>query len=142
VHERDCTEGLPALLPPPAPIRRGLVLIDPSYEVKDEYETSVSLLGRVLERFGTGVFLLWYPLLAEERHLRLLRLLGELEPPKSLVSEYRFGDKAVGLQGSGLVVVNAPWQVDEALGRAMQYVADALGEDRKGRHELRWLTRT
>ena len=127
-------------LPPPAPIRRGLVLIDPSYEVKDEYETSVSLLGRALERFGTGVFMLWYPLLAEERHLRLKRLLEELEPPKTLISEYRFSDKLVGLQGSGLAIVNAPWQVDEALGRAMQYVAAALGEGRDGRHELRWLT--
>jgi len=139
VHERDCQEGLPALLPPRAPIRRGLVLIDPSYEVKDEYETSVSLLGRALERFGTGVFLLWYPLLAEERHLRLLRLLGELEPPKTLISEYSFDDRLVGLQGSGLAIVNAPWQFDEALGRAMQYVAAALGEARSGRHEMRWL---
>ena len=140
VHELDCLGGLPELLPPPAPIRRGLVLIDPSYEVKDEYETSVSLLGRALERFGTGVFMLWYPLLAEERHLRLKRLLEELEPPKTLISEYRFSDKLVGLRGSGLAIVNAPWQVDEALGRAMAYVAGALGERGRGRHELRWLT--
>jgi 23S rRNA (adenine2030-N6)-methyltransferase len=142
IHERDCQEGLPALLPPPRPIRRGLVLIDPSYEVKEEYETSVALLGRALERFGTGVFLLWYPLLAEERHLRLLRLLAELEPPKTLVSEYRFENKLVGLQGSGLAVVNAPWQLDEALGRAMQYVVAALGGGRHGGHEMRWVTAT
>lgn len=140
VHERDCQEGLSALLPPPAPIRRGLVLIDPSYEVRDEYETTVSLVDRVLERFATGVTLLWYPLLAEERHLRLLRLLEDLAPPKTLISEYRFGDKAIGLQGSGLAIVNAPWQVDEALGRAMQYVVAALEDGRKGRHEQRWLT--
>jgi 23S rRNA (adenine2030-N6)-methyltransferase len=140
VHERDCLEGLPALLPPPAPIRRGLVLIDPSYEVRDEYEASVSLLGRALERFGTGVFLLWYPLLAEERHLRLKRLLAERKPPKTLISEYRFDDKLVGLQGSGLAIVNAPWQIDEALGRTMSYVAGALSKGREGRHELHWLT--
>ena len=140
MHERDCQEGLPALLPPPAPIRRGLVLIDPSYEVKEEYETGASLLGRALERFGTGVYLLWYPLLAEQRHLRLLRLLEDLAPPKTLITEYRFSDTAVGLQGSGLAVVNAPWQIDEALGRAMQYVVAALDERRQGRHELRWLT--
>jgi 23S rRNA (adenine2030-N6)-methyltransferase len=142
VHERDCQEGLSALLPPKAPIRRGLVLIDPSYEVKEEYETSVTLLGRALERFGTGVFLLWYPLLAEERHLRLKRLLEELGPPKTLISEYRFSDKLVGLQGSGLAIVNAPWQIDEALGRAMGYVAAALDAGGKSRHELRWLTGT
>ena len=140
VHDRDCLEGLPALVPPAAPIRRGLVLIDPSYEVKEEYETSVRLLGRALERFATGVYLIWYPLLAEERHLRLLRLLEELAPPKTLVSEYRFSDKLIGLRGSGLAVVNAPWQIDEALGRAMQYVAAALDDGGRGRHEQRWLT--
>lgn len=140
VHERDCLEGLPALLPPRAPIRRGLVLIDPSYEVKDEYETVVSLLGRALERFGTGVFQLWYPLLAEERHLRLLRLLEELAPPKTLISEYRFDDKLIGLQGSGLAIVNAPWQIDESLGRAMQYVAASLDAGPTSRHAQRWLT--
>jgi 23S rRNA (adenine2030-N6)-methyltransferase len=140
VHERDSQEGLPALLPPRAPIRRGLVLIDPSYEVKDEYESSVRLLGLALERFGTGVYLLWYPLLAEERHLRLLRLLEELAPPKTLISEYRFGEKLVGLQGSGLAVVNAPWQFEETFGRAMGYVAAALDAGSNGRHQQRWLT--
>ena len=138
VHERDSNEGLPALLPPP--IRRGLVLIDPSYEVKDEYEQTARLLGRALERFATGVYLVWYPLLAEERDLRLLRLIADLEQPKTLVSELRFNDSAIGLRGSGLVIVNTPWQVNEALARAMEFVAGALDTDGRTRYEQRWLT--
>lgn len=125
LHVRDCYEGLPALLPPA--IRRGLVLLDPSYEIKAEYENIVGLLGQALRRWATGIFLLWYPLLPEKRDRILLKHLGRLSPPKTLVSEYRFGAGATGLQGSGLVVVNAPWQFDVELVAAMQHLAGALG---------------
>jgi 23S rRNA (adenine2030-N6)-methyltransferase len=139
IHARDCFEGLPALLPPP--IRRGLVLIDPSYEVKDDYEGSVRLLGRALQRFGTGVYLLWYPLLPDARESRLLRELEILNPPKTLISEFRFSNAAaVGLQGSGLAIVNTPWQFDQALAAAMEHVAGALVAGGEGGHELSWLT--
>jgi len=131
-HVRDCYEGLPALLPPP--IRRGLVLIDPSYEDKDEYENIVRLLDRALDRWPNGIYLLWYPLLPEARDRLLLRQLARLAPPKTLISEYTFPAGAAGLQGSGLVIVNAPWQFDEELAAAMQHIAAALGP---GTHALR-----
>jgi 23S rRNA (adenine2030-N6)-methyltransferase len=137
VHERDCYEGLPALLPPP--LRRGMVLMDPSYEVKREYEEIAGLLGKALARFANGVYLLWYPLLPEARHRRLVRRMTDLAPPKTLTSEYRFSAKAAGLQGSGLVVVNAPWQFEEALAATMQYIVAALDSDGETRHEQRWL---
>jgi 23S rRNA (adenine2030-N6)-methyltransferase len=160
LHERDCYEGLPALLPPP--MRRGLVLIDPSYEIKDEYEDSVRLLGEALRRFATGVFMLWYPLLPDARHARLHRALADLAPPKTLISEFRFLEVAVGLQGSGLAIVNTPWQFEEELARAMEHLVvdvtedgggdgpgegavDGAGDSARagpgpGRYEQRWLT--
>jgi 23S rRNA (adenine2030-N6)-methyltransferase len=122
VHARDCYEGLPALLPPV--IRRGLVLIDPSYEDKNEYEDIVGLLGRALDRWATGIYVLWYPLLPEARDRVLRRRLERLALPRTLISEYRFSVSATGLQGSGLVVVNAPWQFDAELAAAMQFVVD------------------
>lgn len=134
IHARDCFEGLPALLPPP--IRRGLVLIDPSYEEKDEYTRIAALLARSLDRWRTGIFLLWYPLLPDDRHHALERALGELELPKAVVSEFRFSTAAVGLQGSGLVVVNAPWQFAEAFAAAMEAVSAALGAPAGG-HRIR-----
>ena len=137
VHSRDCYEGLPALLPPP--IRRGLVLIDPSYEVKDEYEGIVSLLRKAIGRWATGVYLLWYPLLAEPRHRRLLRRLEALGPPRTLISECRFGARVTGLEGSGLAVVNAPWRFDAELLDAMRHVVAALDVDGSGTVEQRWL---
>lgn len=132
LHVRDCYEALPALLPPP--IRRGLVLIDPSYERKGEYEDIVRLLGRALRRWANGIFMLWYPLLPEARDRLLLRQIERLAAPKTLVSEFSFSTSAEGMLGSGLVIVNAPWQFDVELAAAMQYVIEALGA---GSHESR-----
>jgi len=122
VHVRDCYEGLPALLPPR--IRRGLVLIDPSYENKREYEDIVDLLARALERWASGTFLLWYPVLPERRDFALRRGIEALKPPKTLVSEFRFSGAPSRLQGSGLVIVNAPWNFAGEHTTAMQQLAD------------------
>ena len=61
-------DGLAALvhrLPPPE--RRGVVLIDPSYEIKSDYEAVVAALAQAHRRFATGVFLLWYPVIERDR---------------------------------------------------------------------------
>jgi len=131
VHVRDCYEALPALLPPP--IRRGLVLIDPSYEVKAEFEDIVELLGQALHRWANGIYLLWYPLLPAARDRLLRRRIERLAPPKTLISEYVFAAGSDGLQGSGLVIVNAPWQFDKAIASTMQYIVAALG---RGTHSV------
>jgi 23S rRNA (adenine2030-N6)-methyltransferase len=125
LHVRDCYEALPALLPPP--IRRGLVFIDPSYEMKGEYEDIVRLLGRALRRWANGIYLLWYALLPEARDRLLLRQIERLAAPKTLISNYSFSTSADGLQGSGLVIVNSPWQFNKELAAAMQYIIDVLG---------------
>jgi len=126
VHARDCYEGLPALLPPP--IRRGIVLIDPSYEVKSEYGAVVDLLGKVLRRWSTAVCVLWYPILREARHRHLLRSAAALSPPSASVCELHFPAAQGGLEGSGLIVVNTPWKFADAFEAAMRYVAATLGE--------------
>jgi 23S rRNA (adenine2030-N6)-methyltransferase len=71
VHKRDCFEGLPALLPPR--IRRGLVLLDPSYEIRSEYETVIDLLEQSLSRWSNGIYLLWYPLPRRRQRLHAAR---------------------------------------------------------------------
>ena len=138
VHCRDCLEGLPAVLPPV--IRRGLVLVDPSYEVKSEYGEVAELLYRALDRWPTGVFLLWYPLLAAGRHRHLLDRLADRAPPRMLQSELLLDAGAAGLQGSGLIVINTPWQADRHLDDAMAFVGRALGTAGKYKLTLAWLT--
>lgn len=138
LHARDCYEGLPALMPPT--IRRGLVLVDPSYEVKREYDDVEALLRKALSRWANAVYLLWYPLLAEKRHQRMIRRIEDDAPPKTLISEFRFAKANVGLLGSGLVVVNTPWHFDDQLASTMEFVAGQLSASRRGRYEQRWLT--
>jgi 23S rRNA (adenine2030-N6)-methyltransferase len=131
VHARSCYEGLPALLPPP--IRRGLVLIDPSYEIKTEFTDVVQLLGKALGRWGNAIVMLWYPMLAEARHRQLRRLIEAMQLPKLLFDEFCFAPGGVGLQGSGLAIVNPPWKFATEFSTAMRFVAQALSVTRDPR---------
>lgn len=136
IHMRDSYEGLPALLPPP--IKRGLVLLDPSYEIKSEYDDIVELLRKAHRRWENAVYLLWYPLLPEGRHRHLLKQLQSGRVRKILNSELRFSPRERGMHGSGLVIVNPPWQLDEELAQAGEYLAQRLaGGD--GEHVIDWL---
>src|SRR5690606_18889339 len=130
IHERDCYEGLPALVPPQ--IRRGLVLMDPSYEVKDEYRRIADLLVKAHNRWATGIFALWYPLLPEARHKTLLNKLEKSGLPDIACSELRLRMPSAdgGMYGSGLIVVNPPFRFDAEFAQIMQFVAGILaGKD-------------
>lgn len=138
VHARDSYEGLPALTPPA--IKRGLVLLDPSYEVKTEYHAVVDLLRAAHRRWPVAVYLLWYPLLPEGRHRQLLAQLQGSGLRKILNAELRFPPREHGMSGSGLVIVNPPWRFDNELAQAGEFLAQRLaGGD--GEHTVEWLAR-
>lgn len=103
-------------LAPPTP-RRGLLLVDPSWEVKADYETVPETLARVARRWNVGVLLLWYPLLADARHAPMLGRLQALFP-EALRHEVRFPPvrEGHGMVGSGLFAVNPPWRLEERTG--------------------------
>ena len=124
MHLRDCYEGLPALLPPP--IKRGIVLIDPSYELKTEYRTIVDLINKAVARWSNAVFLLWYPLLPEQRHNAMLQRLSSLRLNNCLRNEHQWRQPDKGMHGSGLFIVNTPWQFAEHFESAMQFVSGKL----------------
>lgn len=120
--------GLKALLPPPP--RRGLVLIDPSYEDKADYRRVSTALDEGLKRFATGCFAVWYPIVqrreAHELPLRLarraprwLRISLEVRPPAS---------DGLGLYGSGLFIVNPPWTLAATLAATLPWLTQALVE--------------
>ena len=134
VHRRDAFEGLPALLPPAE--RRGLVLVDPSYEMKAEYETVPALLARARARWPTGIFAIWYPLLAEARHAALRAALRQAAAGAVLISELAGRPAGRGMHGSGLAVVNPPWRFAERLAAAGDELA-SLGIPAAGaKHRL------
>lgn len=125
VHRRDAREGMPALLPPRE--KRGLVLIDPPYEQALEYAQVPSALRAAWQRWPTGSYLLWYPLLERNPHIPMLRSLTTGDIRKVLVQELLLFPGATGLQGSGLAWINPPWQADEALAEAGEWLCRQLG---------------
>lgn len=112
VERRDGAEMALALAPPTP--RRGLLLADPSWEVKAEYEAMPALLERVHRKWGVGVLALWYPLLPDARHAPMLARLAAAFPD-ALRHEVRFrpAREGHGMAGSGLLVVNPPWRTAE-----------------------------
>lgn len=123
VHRRDGHEALPALCPP-AP-RRGLALIDPSYEVKTEYARTAETALAALGRWPEGCALIWFPLI-DDRHLALTEPL-RAALPDLLRDEVAFADPpARGMHGSGLLLLNPPWGAAEALAAARAALAPIL----------------
>lgn len=114
IHFRDGYEGVLALSPPTP--RRGLVLIDPSYEVKDEYAAVAKFIPALHRKWPEAVVLLWYPVLAEGRHRAMVETLSAAGLPDTEVHELIFAAPAAppatgrqGMLGSGLFIVNQPY---------------------------------
>ena len=130
VEPTDGFAGLKALLPPPS--RRALVLIDPSYEDKQDYERVFHSLKEALTRFPGGTYALWYPQLtrldAHELPQRLKRL-----PAKSwLHVALRVKEPAkdsFGMHGSGMFILNPPWTLHATLAEVMPFLVQVLGLD-------------
>jgi 23S rRNA (adenine2030-N6)-methyltransferase len=139
VHHQDGYQALKAFLPPRE--RRGLVLIDPAYERADEYERALAGLKTAQGRWQTGIVALWYPLQTRGRVDRLLRALQSSGIRSILLAELHIRplDRPDQLNGSGLVIVNPPWQLDEQLRDVQAWLVDALAAAGRGRSRVDWL---
>jgi 23S rRNA (adenine2030-N6)-methyltransferase len=130
VQAGDGFDGLRSVLPPPS--RRGLVLVDPSYEDKRDYARARDALGDALRRFATGVYVLWYPIVQRRESEHFPEQLKKLQRKDWLHASLTVKSPAAdgyGLHGSGLVVINPPWTLPAMLGEALPYLRDVLGED-------------
>jgi 23S rRNA (adenine2030-N6)-methyltransferase len=128
-HAEDGWSKSLALIPPPE--RRGLVLIDPSYELKDEYARVVEHLQRLHRKFATGLYAVWYPIADQARTGLLLRRLRASGIPRVLRLELGISrdHQQAGMTGTGMLVVNPPWSLAETMAPALQYLAQRLGGD-------------
>ncbi|MDX5433820.1 MAG: 23S rRNA (adenine(2030)-N(6))-methyltransferase RlmJ [Halomonas sp.] len=124
----DGLAGLLAGLPVATP--RLCVLIDPSYERKAEYGEVAETLLTTMRKVRHAVVLVWYPLLPAARHLELLERLRDGGLRKIWRSELTLREPGEerGMYGSGMLVVNPPWGLDERLAAAMARVTPLLGE--------------
>mgnify|MGYP001158761333 FL=1 len=110
-HFRDGFDTAHSILPPTP--RRGMMLIDPSYEVKTDYEDIPNHIRKIARSWNVGVIALWYPILTDFRHDSMLRTL-RINHPDALSHEVKFAPVKAdhGLIGSGMFVINAPYGTD------------------------------
>lgn len=99
---------------PPTP-KRGVVLIDPSYEVKNDYEAIPRHIARLSKAWNVGIISLWYPLLKDARHKPMLKQLQNLFPA-AFRHEVDFppAKDGHGMIGSGMFVTNPPYGIENA----------------------------
>ncbi|MBW0158813.1 23S rRNA (adenine(2030)-N(6))-methyltransferase RlmJ [Sedimentimonas flavescens] len=116
-HQKDGLQMALALAPPTP--RRGVILIDPSWEVKSDYEAIPKLIGQVARKWNVGVIALWYPILApsvtaSDAQRAMVRGL-RASHPEALISEVRFppAREGHGMIGSGMFVLNPPWGLED-----------------------------
>ena len=135
----DAMVLMKANLPPPE--RRGLVLIDPSYEVKNERELVMEALQYGLRRFATGVFLIWYPVKGSDYAEQFCAALQGLGIPAMMKIELRVREAfdGGGLAGSGLIVVNPPYGLEAEMKVLGPALAERLGIGTWGRTDVAWL---
>ncbi|MBS0387388.1 MAG: 23S rRNA (adenine(2030)-N(6))-methyltransferase RlmJ [Proteobacteria bacterium] len=139
----ECIDGYRALnaqLPPPE--RRALVLIDPPYEEQaDDLQRAGEAIGTALTRLANAVVALWYPI-KDDRDLApwLARMAAQLKAP-ALIAELWLHprDARVGLNGSGLLIANPPYQLDAELAQWLPQLGAALGATRQGGTQVKWI---
>jgi 23S rRNA (adenine2030-N6)-methyltransferase len=137
VHRRDGFEGLVAVVPPQE--RRGIALIDPAYEEKDDFGRVADLVAACRKRWANGVYMIWYPLIRHAGADRLIDALRELTIPRTLRVELEVAPNADGLRGSGLVIANLPFQVETELKKLVPWLGRVLAQSADARHGIRWL---
>lgn len=137
VTSADGLTLLASRLPPVE--RRAVVLVDPSYEIKTEYEAVPRALLAGYRRFPTGTYILWYPVLDRPRTGRMLAMLAESGMRRLLQIELCLAEDGDGrgMTGSGLVVINPPWTLSGAAGDALPWLAGVLGA--RGPRRCLWL---
>ncbi len=141
VHQRDGYQALAALLPPKE--KRGLVLIDPPYEAQlAEFDTALAALRRSLERWPTGIYALWYPIKLRRALGHFQRQAAALPARQVLLAELlvRPADSPLRMNGSGMLILNPPWQYEQELQQALPKLVDAL-QEQDGSWRLDWLKR-
>jgi len=134
VHGRDGYAALRALLPPKdgaTRFARGLVLIDPPYEAQDEeYPLILAALNDALLRFPQGIYAVWYPIKQRPSLHPFFRKVATLPAKSALAIELlvRPDDSPLRMNGSGMLLLNPPWQIEKDIEPALKPLAQAMGE--------------
>jgi 23S rRNA (adenine2030-N6)-methyltransferase len=136
----DGLAGLKAYLPPPE--RRALVLIDPPYEEGDaELQAALGAITTALSRLPNAVVMLWYPIKDRRDLTAWMARVEHLAAPVLRSELWLYPcDSRVALNGSGVLIINPPYQFDERLSTWLPELGIVLGASRGGTSQA-WLVR-
>jgi 23S rRNA (adenine2030-N6)-methyltransferase len=141
VVDVDGWTALPAYVPPNE--RRGLVLIDPAFEAKDEFDRLAERFAAAFEKWPTGSYLIWYPAksrrVTDELAARVAQTIASVKPPgKCLQLEFSVAPQTPdgALTSSGLLIVNPPWTLQGELKIILPELEKPLGQGGAGRFKL------
>ena len=129
-----------ATLPPKE--RRGLVLIDPPYELKEDYDLVVKAIEEGYKRFATGTYAIWYPVVLRQQTKRIFKGLEATEIRKILKIELsvRPDSDQRGMTASGMVVINPPWTLETQMKEILPYLTKTLVPEGIGGWTVDWIT--
>lgn len=138
VQNRDGYEGLNAQVPPRE--KRGAVLIDPSYEIKREYNEVVEVVAKAHAKWPGGIYVVWYPLLPDAHHHSLARRFERSGLRKILCCELRVRENSGhGMYGSGVLVINPPWPLRDQMLEIQPWLMEKMAVDAKVSQRVEWL---
>ena len=128
---RNGLEGLVSLVPPVQ--RRAVILIDPSYEDKAEYQQLVRTISHAHRKFATGIYVLWYPVVDRQNTDSMISRLRETGIKRQLRIEHCISadTKELGMTGSGLLVINPPWKLDDTARQIISYLCSVFDSSTK-----------
>ena len=124
----DGLKGLDGLMPPAS--RRALVLIDPSYEIKTEYNQVFSAFEKAHKKFATGTYALWYPVVDRPTINKLKNkfIRSGIKNIQCFELGVRPDSDEHGMTSSGMIVVNPPWGLFDKMSKLLPKLAKTLGE--------------
>lgn len=137
VHHTDGFLGLKAFLPPKE--RRGLVLIDPPYENPDEFIRIAHSLPTALKRWATGVYAIWYPIKDAKKVNQFHQALKQLACPSFIVELTIYPDLPNHFNGSGMAIINPPWQFAESIQEVLPWLWNSLTINGQGAYRAQAL---
>ena len=141
VFHADGLKNVIGLLPPAE--HRGLVLIDPSYEIKSDYEQVTETLIQMHKRFATGTYALWYPVVDRSRNQQLEKSIktSGLKNVQLFELGIKTDTQEHGMTASGMIVVNPPWTLVSDMQQALPWLAKVLGIEGAGQYRIETLVK-
>ena len=154
IHHRDGYEGLLALTPPD--MQRGMVLIDPSYEMASEYQQVVDTVAMAYKKWSSAIYVIWYPLINDRKVANATFDSSASKKGKSEAMIENFTQQAfknllkielcvtnasdaAGMHGSGMLIINAPWKLDEKIRESLQELSPLMAQSESASYSVDWL---